>query len=307
MELYLYVLKRILFAIPILLVLSIFVFAILYLAPGDPVHILVSERMGEEAMQQKRHELGLDRPLPIQYLSFMKKALTGTIYSFYRKQKVFSLIGERLPNTLNLTLFAFLISYIIALPAGVIAALNRGRFLDSFSMILALVGLAVPQFWLGLMLIIVFAGWLGWFPVGGYGDVQRLILPSIALGLYGAALTARVTRSSLLEVLQKGYIATARAKGLVERTIIYKHALRNALLPILSILGLRLGWLVGGAVVIETVFSRPGIGRLLVNAVYQRDYPVAQVVILLLSTSVILGNIIADILCAIADPKIRYS
>lgn len=301
-----YVFRRILYAIPILLVVTIFVFSILHLAPGDPVQSLVSERMGKKAMEKKREELGLNDPIYVQYLSFMKDLFTGKVYSHYRSKNVFSILGSRLPNTLRLTLFAFVISYIVAIPAGILAAIHRGSAIDSLAMIIALIGLAMPQFWLGLILIIVFAGQLEWFPVGGYGSFRALILPGITLGFYGAALTARITRSSILEVLQKDYITTARSKGLMERVVLFKHALRNALMPILSVMGLRLGWLVGGAVVIETVFSRPGIGRLLVNSVYQKDYPVCQVVILMISAAVIFGNIFADIMCAIVDPKIRY-
>lgn len=307
MELYEYIIRRFCFAVPVLLVISLFVFAILYLAPGDPVYSLVSERMGEEALALKRHELGLDRPLYVQYLDFLKATFTGTIYSYYRKKPVFTLFGERLPNTLTLTVLALVVSYLVAIPTGIFAAVHRGTLGDSLSMVFALVGLAIPQFWLGLMLIIVFAGKLKWFPVSGYGNARSLVLPVISLGMYGAALAARVTRSSMLEVLQKDYITTARAKGLRERIVIYKHALRNALIPLIAVLGLRVGWLVGGAVVIETVFNRPGIGRLLVNSVYQKDYPVAQVLILILAAAVILGNIIADMLCAITDPRVRYT
>ena len=306
MELYQYVIRRFIYAIPILLVVTILAFAILHLAPGDPVYSLVSEKLGEEALQAKRHELGLDQPLVKQYLLFMKQIFTGKSYSYYRKKNVFTLIGDRLPNTLSLTLFGFTLSYLLALPMGIIAALHRGKLRDTLSMVLALIGVALPAFWLGLMLIVVFAGWLRWFPVGGAGTFRHLVLPGSSLALQGAAVTARVTRSSMLDVLQRDYITTAKAKGLSSRIVLWKHALRNAMIPVISILGLRIGWLIGGAVVTESVFARAGVGRLLVTAVYQKDYPVVQTIVLLIAASVVCGNVLADVLCAIANPRIRY-
>jgi len=303
-----YIGRRVLFSLPIILVISIFVFSLVHLAPGDPVTLLVNPRLGEEAREQKRKELGLNQPLPIQYIQFMKEIITGQLgKSYYSEEKISVMLAARLPNTLALTGLGLVFSYIIAIPAGVIAALNRGKFLDYASMSVALIGLAMPQFWLGLLLMLVFSVHFNLLPVAGVGSFQHLILPSITLGAYGAALTARITRSSMLEVLHKDYIRTARAKGLKERIVCYKHALRNALIPIISLLGMRIGWLVGGAVMVEVVFTRPGIGRLMVNSIYRRDYLVVQIIILMLAFSVIAGNLLADILNSLTDPQIRYN
>jgi len=213
-----YIGRRVLFSLPIILVISIFVFSLVHLAPGDPVTLLVNPRLGEEAREQKRKELGLNQPLPIQYIQFMKEIITGQLgKSYYSEEKISVMLAARLPNTLALTGLGLVFSYIIAIPAGVIAALNRGKFLDYASMSVALIGLAMPQFWLGLLLMLVFSVHFNLLPVAGVGSFQHLILPSITLGAYGAALTARITRSSMLEVLHKDYIRTARAKGLKER------------------------------------------------------------------------------------------
>lgn len=293
--------------IPLFLVVSVFVFALVHIAPGDPVDLMVSPRLGEEARQQKRKELGLDRPLYVQYFDFMQGVFTGSLgESYYTGKKISSMLLRRLPHTLALTGLAMIISYLIAIPAGVLAAINRGKVLDYVTMSVALIGLAMPQFWLGLLLILVFSVILGVLPLGGVGGLQHLILPSLTLGAYGAALTARITRSSMLEVLNKDFIDTARSKGLPDSFVFFKHALRNAITPIISLLGMRLGWLVGGAVMVEVVFTRPGIGRLMVNSIYSQDYQVVQIIILMLTISVVIGNLFADILNSLLDPKIRY-
>lgn len=307
MNIYQYILRRLMFAIPVLLVVSLFAFSLIHLAPGSPVSLLVPKRLGEEARAQKAEELGLDCPLHIQYFNFLKGFFTWDLgESYYYKQDISVLILDRIPNTLNMTGLALVISYFIAIPAGVLAAVFHGKLIDLLAMVVALVGLAMPQFWLGLLLLFFFSVQLGWFPTSGTGSFMHLILPAITFGAYGAAMTSRLTRSSMLEVLNKDYINTARAKGLSERIVLYKHALRNAVSPIISLLGMRLGWLIGGAVMVEVVFNRPGIGRLLINSIYRRDYLVTQTVILLLSFSVIIGNLIADVLYGLTDPKIRY-
>lgn len=307
MNIFQYVLRRMLFAIPVLLAVSLFAFSLIYLAPGDPVSLLVPVRLGEEARVKKAHELGLNRPLYVQYFSFLKGFFTGNLgQSYFYNENIGDLIIDRLPNTLSMTGLALVISYIIAIPTGVLAAVYHGKFLDLTAMVVALIGLAMPQFWLGLLLLFFFSVQLGWFPSSGTGTIMHLVLPSITFGAYGAAMTSRLTRSAMLEVLSEDYIKTARAKGLKERVVLYKHGLRNAISPIISLLGMRLGWLVGGAVMVEVVFNRPGIGRLLINSIYRRDYLVTQTLILLLAFSVIIGNLLADVLYGLANPRIRY-
>jgi ABC-type dipeptide/oligopeptide/nickel transport system permease component len=293
--------------IPVLIVVSILVFAMLHLAPGDPVRMMVNPRLGEEAIQQKRVELGLDRPLHVQYVSFMKRIFTGNLgRSIYTREPIADMLLQRLPNTLELGFAALIIAFFVAIPAGTIAAKWRGQMLDYSAMFLAVIGLAMPQFWLGLVLMLIFAVKLGWFPVAGTGGLSHLVLPSITLAAYFAGLMARMTRSSLLEELGKDYIYTARSKGLREAVVLIKHGLRNALTPVISILGMEVGWLIGGAVVVEFVFNRPGLGRLMVHSLYMRDYPVVQFLILFLVVSVIIGNLAADLMYSLANPKIRY-
>ncbi|MFB6290366.1 MAG: ABC transporter permease [Candidatus Bipolaricaulia bacterium] len=307
MELLEYILRRILLAIPIFLAASILVFLLIHMAPGDPVEVLISPKLGEEAVEQRKQELGLNKPLYVQYFKFMKRFLSGNLgRSIFLQKPVSVLLAERLPPTLRLNLASLVLSYLIAIPAGIIAAMHRGQFLDYAVMGVALLGIAMPSFWLGLLLMLLFSVKLGWLPVSGYGSLAHLVLPAITLGAYGAALTSRVVRSNMLEVINKDYITTARAKGLKELLVVCKHAVRNALIPVISLLGLRIGWLIGGAVTIEVVFHRLGVGRLMINSIYRRDYPVVQAIILILAISVILGNLLADILYGLINPKIRY-
>jgi len=307
MSLYQYIIRRILLAIPVLIFVSIFVFSMIHLTPGDPARLMVNPKMGPEVVQAVREKLGLDRPLHIQYLLFMKRILTGDLgRSLYTRQKISAIILQRLPNTATLMLTGLVLAYLSAIPLGVMAATHRGSPLDYVSMSIALVGIAMPQFWLGLLLMLAFSIRLGWFPVAGYGDLKHLVLPAITLAASVMALVARVMRSSMLEFLSKDFITTARAKGLLERIVVYKHALRNALNPVIAMFGLDFGWMVGGAVMVEYIFNRPGLGRLMVESIYMRDYPVVQVLILILATSVILGNLTGDILLSSVNPKIRY-
>ncbi len=302
-----YFIRRLLLIIPVILVVSVVNFSMLHLAPGDPVRVMVNPRMGEEAIQQKRKELGLDKPLFIQYLNFMKRIITGNLgRSIYTRERIEAMILRRLSNTLILGITALTLAFLIAIPFGTLAAKYRGRLLDYASMFAALVGLSMPQFWLGLVLMLVFAIKLGWFPVAGYGDLRHLVLPAITLAAYFTGLMTRLNRSSLLEVMGKDYMFTARAKGLSEVTVLFKHGLRNSLTTVISFLGLQVGWLVGGAVMVEFVFNRPGLGRLIVQSLYRRDYPVIQILLLILVTSVILGNLLADLCYATVNPKIRY-
>lgn len=283
------------------------IFLILHLAPGDPVRLMLGSRATEKDYEEAYERLGLDQSLPIQYLTFARNLVKGDLgYSIIKQETVSSLIKSRIVNTLELTLAALFLSYIIALPLGILAAVKQNTLWDYFSMGISLVGISMPGFWLGFLLIFLFSVHLRLFPVSGYGGLRYLILPAFTLAMESAAITARMMRSSMLEVIRQDYIQTAKAKGLIRRVVIYKHALKNALIPIITLLGLRLGWLIGGSVIIETVFSRPGLGRLLVSSIYTRDYPVVQGIMMVLVLSVIIGNMIADILYASVDPRIRY-
>ena len=300
-----YVARKLLITVPLLLFISIAVFAIIHLAPGDPVSLTVNPGAPQSVFAAQRMRLGLDKPLPVQYLYFVGRVLHGDFgQSVLTGANVTTLIGQRLPNTLELGVAALLLSYLIALPLGVVAAMRRGRLADHGAMTVAHIGMGVPDFWLGIMLVLLFSLYLGWLPSSGNDSPRSLILPAIALSAQGVAISARVMRSAMLEVLGQDFVRTLRAKGLPERAVL-GHALRNALLPSISLFGLRLGWLIGGAVIVETVFAWPGVGRLLVDSVLHRDYPVVQGVAFLLGASVILANLLGDVLYAIANPRVR--
>jgi len=293
--------------LPVLLALTIVVFAILHLVPGDPVRMALGEMASQQAYDHMRVDLGLDKPLYIQYFSFLGRLFHLDLgKSIIYHEDVIKLLAAKLPNTLTLTGSALFLSYVLAIPLGVLAAVKRNTVIDYLSMGFAIAGVSVPSFWLGFLLISLFSIHLHWFPIAGYGSFKYLILPAATLGFGGAAQVARMTRSSLLEVINQDYVVTAKAKGLRYGIVITKHALKNALIPIVTLLGLRIGWLIGGAVVIEMVFLRPGVGRLLVDAIYTRDFPVVQGVTLILAVTVILGNLLADILYAVINPKVHY-
>lgn len=302
-----YLIKRLLLAIPVLLVTAILVFAALHLAGGDPVMMLVHPTAPQETRDAVRAKLGLDKPLPIQFITYMSQVVQGDFgRSLLSRQQVSKLIVEKLPVTAELGVSAFALAYLLAIPLGVIAALNRNKFLDWFSMVLALIGVSMAGFWLGLILIFIFAVRFSWFPPTGYGSLKHLVLPALALGLPRMGRIARITRSSLLEVIEEDYIRTARAKGLAERVVVVRHALRNALIPIISLMGLDLGYILGGSVVIEHVFARAGIGDMILRAIYSRDFPVLQGSMFVLALAIILSNIIADVTYVIVDPRIRH-
>jgi len=302
-----YLIKRLLLAVPVLLVTAILVFSTLHLAGGDPVMLLVHPSASQETREAVRAKLGLDKPLPVQFVTYMSHVLRGDLgQSIHSRRPVLDMILEKLPITLELGLAAFALAYMLALPLGVIAALNRNTFLDYSSMIVALIGVSMAGFWLGLMLMYLFSAHLKWLPPTGSGGLKFLILPALALGLPRVGKIARITRSSLLEVVDQDYIRTARAKGLSERVMVYRHALRNALIPIISLMGLDLGYIVGGAVVIEAVFARPGIGDMMLRAIYSRDFPVLQGGMFVLALAIILGNIVADLTYVVVDPRIRH-
>ena len=293
--------------IPVLFGLTIIIFMILHLAPGDPVDLIVGPNATPEVYENIRRSLGLDQPLLTQYFVFIRNLLKGDLgTSILQQRPVIDMLIQRLPVTLEVGLWALVVSFAIAIPIGILAAVHRNSKLDYAAMSFALVGISMPTFWFGLILLYIFAFRLGWFPVSGYGTWQHLILPVIAVGFTDAAVTARMVRSSMLEVIGQDYIRTARAKGLKEGKVINKHALKNALIPIITLLGMRIGWIVGGSVTLEIVFNRPGIGRLMVDAIFARDYPVVQGAMLALTAFILLGNLLADLLYAVADPRIKY-
>jgi len=302
-----YILRRLLVMIPVLVFVSIFSFSIIHITPGDPVTMMVNPRLGEEAIKATEARLGLDRSLPMQYLMFLNRIVRGDFgRSLYSREQVSSMILYRLPLTLTLMFLGLGLAYLTAIPIGVLAAVRRGSLTDYLTMVIPMIGVGLPRFWLGLILMLIFSINLNWFPVAGHGTVSHIVLPSVTLAATSMAYVARVMRSSMLEVLQKDYVRTARSKGLLERVVIFKHALRNAINPVIALFGLDFGWIIGGAVMVEFVFNRPGLGRLMVDSIQMRDYPVFQVLILFLTASVILGNLLGDVLLALSNPRIRH-
>jgi peptide/nickel transport system permease protein len=302
-----YLVRRLLLTIPVLLLTAVLVFSALHLAGGDPVMLLVPPNAPQETREAVRAKLGLDKPLAVQFVTYMSHVIRGDLgRSILSRQEVSELIWEKIPVTAELGAASFFLAYLLALPLGIVAALNRNRFLDWFSMVLALIGVSMAGFWLGLMLMYVFAAKLRWLPPTGYGGLEYLVLPTLALALPRVGRIARITRSSLLEVVGQDYIRTARAKGLSERVMVTRHALRNALIPIISMMGLDLGYIVGGSVVTEAVFARPGIGDMMLRAIFSRDFPALQGCMFVLALAVILSNIIADLAYVVVDPRIRH-
>jgi len=289
------------------------VFLSLRLTPGDPALMLLGDYATEELAATLRQQMGLDQPLPVQYVVFLKRTLTGDFgMSLAKKQDVSTIIAGAWPYTVALALAAMLVTCLIGIPLGTLAALKRGSAADFAAMVISLLGVSIPGFLLALMLLYVFSYWFSLFPVQGAGEgrgvvslLHYLVLPAVALGFQSAALVARTTRSSLLAVLGEDYMRTARAKGLPERAVLREHAFRNALVPILAVLGLFFGQLLGGAAVAEIVFARPGLGKLLVDAILFRDYPLTQALISVFLLGVIVVNLVTDTLYSLADPRIR--
>jgi ABC-type dipeptide/oligopeptide/nickel transport system permease component len=304
-----YILKK--FGVTIIVVISatVIVFSILFLTPGDPVRLLVpTERITTERIEEIRHELGLDRPFVVQYFSWIVNVAQGNFgTSLATKSSVIDLLLDRLPYTFILTATSLLLSILIGIPLGIISASNQYKLIDHTSMGLALFWLSMPSFWLGLMLMLLFGLKLGWVPISGYSGFKSLILPAVTLGLPQVGLLARLMRSEMLEILRDEYIKTARAKGLREYIVMYKHALRNAVIPVVVYLFLGLPWLISGAVVVETVFSWPGMGRLLYRSIMVKDFPVVQAVILFIAVLTVLFNFLGDILTGMLDPRIRLA
>lgn len=300
-------LTRLVSALVVVLGVCTLVFLLIHLVPGDPVEAMLGENAQLADREALRQALGLDRPLGQQYLEYLQRlARLDLGLSFQDRRPVAAILGERLPATLELTLAALALALTLALPLGVLAARHRGSPLDTGAMSLSLVGISIPNFWLGPLLILVFSLWLGWTPVSGREGPASLILPALTLGTGMAAILARMVRGSILEVLGEDYVRTARAKGLSERRILWGHALRNAWLPILTLIGLQLGGLLGGAVITETVFAWPGVGSLLVEAIQSRDYPVVQACVLLVSLSYVLVNTLTDLVYSWVDPRIHW-
>jgi ABC-type dipeptide/oligopeptide/nickel transport system permease component len=304
---YQYIVRRLLLTIPVVFGVSLIVFSSIRLIPGDPARALAGVNATPEYIQQIRDRYGLDDPIYVQYGRFMMGLATGDLgTSTFSRRPVTTEIGERFPRTLTLASISLLISTIVGVSAGIVSATRRNSLFDNVSMFVALVGVAAPVFWMALMLQLLFAVQLRWLPATGMGGVRHLILPAITLGMASAALMARITRSSMLDVLKQDFITTARAKGLAERVVVYKHALKNALIPVVTVLGLQFGILLGGAVLTETVFAWPGVGRLLVDAILRRDYPIVQGTVMLLAFLFVIINLVVDVIYAFLDPRIHY-
>ncbi|MCW3473568.1 glutathione ABC transporter permease GsiC [Limobrevibacterium gyesilva] len=301
-----FLIRRLVGTVPVLVAVSIFVFGFVRLLPGDPARLVAGPDATAQDVAAVRIELGLDGPLLQQYVRYMGQTLRGELgRSAKTRQPVAHEIGARFMPTLWLTVAAMAWALAFGLLVGVISGVRRGRWQDHAGMVMAISGISFPSFWLGLLLIDLFSVRLGWLPTGGYGDWTHFVLPSITLGAGVAAVLARFTRSAFVEVSAEDYVRTARAKGVPERMVVWKHTLRNALIPVVTMTGLQFGFLLGGSIVVETVFSWPGLGRLLIDSVSFRDYPVIQAEILLFSLEFVLINLIVDVLYAFVNPEIR--
>jgi peptide/nickel transport system permease protein len=304
---YRFLLGRLAATIPVLLGVWFLVFMMLHLVPGDPVKIMLSDfQTNPQQVELLRSQLHLDDPLPTQFGRFVANAARGDLgLSIRSKRPVRTEIGENLGSTLQLAVAGLLIAVVLGVTLGMIAAINQNGWLDFGPMLLALCGVSMPSFWLGLLLIFFFSLRLGWFPATGSGDLKHLILPALTLGLGASAIIARLTRSSMLEVLRQEYMTTARAKGLRETRVVLRHGFKNALIPVVTIFGLQFGSLMAGTVIVETVFARPGIGRLIVSAILAKDFPVVQGIVLMIATTYVVVNLLVDISYGILDPRIR--
>lgn len=303
---YRYILKRILMLIPIILGVSFLVFFIISLTPGDPATIIAGEEADSASIEALREEMGLNKPLIVQYANYMGRFFKGDLGKSYSTGKdVFKEIIARYPATFKLTFWAMVVAVVIAVPIGIISATKQYSITDSISMLVALLGVSMPNFWLGLMLILLFALKLRLLPSGGAASFKSIILPALTLGTGAAAIVTRMTRSSMLEVVRQDYIRTARAKGVKGKIVIRRHALRNALIPVVTVVGLQFGRLLGGAVLTETVFSWPGIGRLMVDSIRSKDTPMVLGTIIIFAITFSIVNLFIDILYAYIDPRIK--
>ena len=298
-----YLARRILAVVPVLFGVTLAVFSMLFLVPGDPVKMMLAEFVTSPDQIAQLH---LDEPLPQQYGRFVANALRGDLGTSIRSRRpVATEIAENVASTAQLALASMAIAVAIGVPLGLLAALFRNTWFDVGSMVVALLGVSMPSFWLGLLLIFVFSLHLAWFPATGGGDLLHLVLPSLTLGTIASAIIARLTRSSMLEVLGQDYVRTARAKGLAWWGVVVRHALKNALIPIITIFGLQFGNLLAGAVIVETVFSRPGLGRLIVGGILAKDFPLVQGTVLFVAASYVMINVLVDVAYAFVDPRIR--
>jgi peptide/nickel transport system permease protein len=302
-----FLLGRLAATIPVLLGVWFLVFMMLHLVPGDPVKIMLADfQTSPEQVVLLRSQLHLNDPLPKQFARFVANAARGDLgLSIRSKRPVRTEIAENLGATLQLAVAALLIAIVVGVTLGMIAAIHQNGWLDFGPMLLALCGVSMPSFWLGLLLIFFFSLRLGWFPATGAGDLKHLVLPALTLGLSASAIIARLTRSSMLEVLRQEYMTTARAKGLRETRVLIRHGFKNALIPVVTIFGLQFGSLMAGTVIVETVFARPGIGRLIVTAILAKDFPMVQGIVLLIATTYVVVNLLVDISYGILDPRIR--
>lgn len=302
-----YVARRILDVVPVLVVITMLAFLVFYLDPSDPVVMLAGEHAAPATEARIRERLGLDRPVHIQYLTFVGNALQGDFGTSYRsRQSVISHIAPAFTATLYFTAAALVLMIVIGIPAGIISATKPGSWLDRIVMSTVLIGLSAPIFWVGIVLMYIFAFRLGWLPSGGFFTWQGIILPAVTLALQYGAIVARITRTSMLDVLSNDYIRTARAKGLSNTVIFYTHALRNASLPIVTTIGLQVGSMLGGTILIETVFAWPGLGRMLVNAILERDAPIVQAGVMLIAVAVLVLNLLTDVVYGFLDPRVRF-
>ncbi|HTN72240.1 MAG TPA: nickel ABC transporter permease [Methylomirabilota bacterium] len=302
-----YLLQRLLLLLPTLLGALTLVFFLIHLIPGDPVEVMLGETASAADKEELRQSLGLNQPLVAQYRSFLTGLMSGDLgRSLSEQTGVADLIRARMPATLELTICAMLVAILLSFTLAMLAARNKGSWIDRLALLFSLLGLSLPNFWLGPLLMIIFSIQLGWLPVSGRGGLDHLFLPSLTLGLAMAAILTRILRISLLRVIREDYVQTARAKGLSEKQVWLKHALRNALLSVITILSLQFGSLLAGAVITETIFSWPGIGRLTVQAIQMRDYPLVQGCVLVIATSYLLVNFLTDIFYHLVDPRITY-
>ncbi|HET7341264.1 MAG TPA: ABC transporter permease [Methylomirabilota bacterium] len=310
-----YVARRLLALLPVALVVATVAFVLMHLAPGDPASVIAGPDASPDDVQRISRQLGLDAPLPVQLVRWYGRLARGDLgQSIFLRKPVTDAILDRVEPTLLLTLFATAVSVAIGVPAGVVSARFHNSTTDQALMVVALLGVSIPNFLLGLLFILFFSVWLGWFPVAGYSPLEygwaltarSLVLPAFALGLVQSALIARVVRSSMLDVLREQFITAGRAKGLAERAVVYKHALKNAMIPTVTIVGISFAILISGAVVVETVFNIPGLGRLIISAVLRRDYPVIQGVVLCIAGVYMLINLVVDLSYLVFDPRVRY-
>ena len=301
-----FILKRLLMLIPVLIGVTLLVFLILNMAPGDPAKVILGEQATPEQIAELREQMGLNVPVLVQYGRYIVKLVQGDMGDSYKtKGPVSEEVFNRFPNTIQLTVAAMLIAIVVAIPLGVIAAVKQNTIFDGVSMIIALIGVSMPIFWLGLLLILLFSLRLGWFPVSGKSGFSSIVLPAIALGFNHMASIARTTRSSMLETIRQDYIRTVRAKGVAYGVVIRKHALKNALIPVITVIGLQIGYMLGGSVLTETVFAWPGVGRLMVDSINGRDIPMVMGCIILVCATFSLVNLAVDILYGFVDPRIK--